>query len=114
MTDLPGLRVPPGLSGALRYIAVGMPALVSCVVHITTSFPHVCLASIFVVFPVAAQTLSRLDGLIGSLGAALHRFHWFWLRFMILAIRFSNGPLIIIQRKSSVLRARSFLLPSFV
>ena len=50
VTDLPGLRVPPGLSGALRYIAVGVPVLVRYVVHITTLFPHVCLAPAFVCF----------------------------------------------------------------
>ena len=49
MTDLPGLRVPPGLSGALRYIAVGVPVLVWYVVHITTLFPHVGLA-VFLLF----------------------------------------------------------------
>jgi len=50
MTDLPGLRVPPGLSGALRYVAVGVLALVACVVHITTSLPHVCLAVVLTFF----------------------------------------------------------------
>ena len=73
--------------------------------HITT-VPSRRPGSCFVVFLVAARTLSRLDELIGSLGSALHRFHWIWLRFIILTIDFSNGPLIIIQRKFSVLRAR--------
>ena len=50
MTDLPGLRVPPGLSGALRYIAVGVPVLVWYVVHITTLFPRVGLAAFVVRF----------------------------------------------------------------
>ena len=39
MTDLPGLRVPPGLSGALRYIAIGVQVFVWYVVHIMTLCP---------------------------------------------------------------------------
>ena len=50
MTVLPGLRVPPGLFEALRHIAIGLPVLVRYVVHITTSFPPVCLAAFFVCF----------------------------------------------------------------
>ena len=66
-----------------------------------------CLpGSFFDVFPVVAQTRSRLDEFFWFLGAELHCFHWIWLRFIIVTTHFSNGPLIIIQRKFSVLRAR--------
>ena len=44
----------------------------------------------------------------------MHRFYWIWLRFIIITTHFSNGLLIIIRRKFSVLRARWILLPSIV
>ena len=84
----------------------GVPALVCCVVHITTSLPHFCLAVFLTFFPWLLKHFRGLTSFVGFLGAELHCFHWIWLRFIIVTTHFSNGPLIIMQRKFSVLRAR--------